>query len=222
MPLATTSTSSSSLRGSQRSSCSTLNGPKRSCTTAAVIFMSGPGLLGSVGRLGEARNRFCKILRGLRARDRELSSKDEAGNALNACFLGGQCFALDLSDVFVAGERRAHLLRIEADIRGGFDQYVAVGEVGALGEIEIHQPLFHGRRLADGVRPADQAVGIECIRLPADLVDGVGQPFERRSCADALRDAVVTFGGAELRGEVLFACDPFAWNPVVEEIGAIV
>ena len=66
-----------------------MNGPERSCTTAAVIFMSESSeLFGGVGRLGQARNRFSEIFRRLRARDRELSSKDEAGHALNAGLLG--------------------------------------------------------------------------------------------------------------------------------------
>ena len=45
--------------------------------------------------------------------------------------------------VLVAGERRAHVVGIEPDVGRRLHQHLAVDEVGALGEIEIHQPLLH-------------------------------------------------------------------------------
>jgi hypothetical protein len=43
--------------------------------------------------------------------------------------------------------------------------------VGALGEIELHQPLFHPRRIAGAARPQDEAVAVERVRLARDTAD---------------------------------------------------
>src|SRR6185295_1139733 len=89
MPLATTSTSNSSVRGSHRSSSSMVNGPERSCTTAAVIFMTMRlNLFGCVRRPRDARDRFSEIFRGLCARHSKFAVEDEAGHTFDAGLLG--------------------------------------------------------------------------------------------------------------------------------------
>src|SRR5512136_3011105 len=170
MPLATTSTSSSSLRGSHRSICSMLNGPERSCTTAAVIFIRVRlKLNGGASALRYARDCLGEIFRRLCARNRELAAEDKAWHAFNACFFGGNRFLLDLGDILVSGEGFADVLSVQTNIGGSLHQHGVVGQVGALGEIEIHQPLFHLGRLADASRPADQPMRVERVGLPADL-----------------------------------------------------
>ena len=68
-------------------------------------------------------------------------------------------------------------------------------------------------------RPADQPVAVERIGLALHLVGGVSQAFLRRRRGDALGDALVALGRAELGGEILLARHALARNPVVEEIG---
>ena len=92
-------------------------------------------------------------------------------------------------------------------------------EIGAFGEIEVHQPLLHLGRFADPFRPADQPVAVERVGLPLHLVGRVDEAFFRRRGADALRDALVALGRAELGGEILLARHAFARNPVIEEVG---
>ncbi len=65
--------------------------------------------------------------------------------------------------------------RVEADIGRSLHEHGVVGQIGAFGEIEIHQLLFHLGGFADAVCPADQPMRIERVGLPADLVDGVGE-----------------------------------------------
>ena len=48
--------------------------------------------------------------------------------------------------------------------------------VGALGEIKIHQPLFHLGRFADFIGPSDQAVRVERVGLATDLVHRMVRP----------------------------------------------
>src|SRR5262249_2361349 len=176
MPLATTSTSNSSSRGSHRSSCSTVNGPERSCTTAAVIFMTmRPDLFGCVHALADTRDRFREVFRGLCARHSEFTVEYEAGHAFDAGLLGGKCFTFDLGNVLLASQGLFNFLGIEADVGSGLREDFAIRQVGALREVEIHQLLLHLRRLADASGPADQPVRIERVGLPADFVDGVGE-----------------------------------------------
>jgi len=155
----------------------------------------------------------------LRARYRELAAEDEAGHAFDARLLGGLRLAFDLLDVLVALERRAHILRVEADVGGRLHQDGVVGEIGALGEIEVHQSLFHRGRFADPFRPANQPVAVERIGLAFHFLGCVDETFLRRCRRDALCDALVALGRAELGGEVLFARYAFARDPVIEEIG---
>ncbi len=108
---------------------------------------------------------------------------------------------------------------VEADIGRGLHQHGAVGEIGALGEIQIHQLLLHLRRLADAFGPADQPVRVGRVGLPLHLVRGVGEAFIRRRGDDAVGDALVAVDRAEFGGEILFARNAFARDPVVEEIG---
>ena len=70
------------------------------------------------------------------------------------------------------------------------------------------------------VGPADQPVAVERVRLPLILSMCVGEAFRGGRGDDALGDAVVALGRAELGGQIFLARDAFARNPVVEEIGA--
>src|SRR5262249_46424639 len=177
-----TSTSNSSSRGSHRSSCSMVNGPERSCTTATVIFMTmRPDLFGCVHSLRNTGDRFSEIFRGLRTRHSEFTVEDEAGHAFDARFLGGKRFTFDFGNVFLAGQVLFNPLGIQADRCDGLRQYFAVRQVGAFRKIEIHQLLLHLRRLADATGPTDQPVRIERLGLPAHFVAVVGEAVGRRS-----------------------------------------
>src|SRR5262249_53129549 len=151
MPLATTSTSNSSARGSQSSSCSMVNGPERSCTTAAVIFMAMRELFGCVRGLSHTFDRFGEIFGCLCAGDCKLAAEDKAGHAVDPRLFGGQRVTLYFCNIFIACQRLADGVRIEADIRGSLHQHGVTGKVGTRGEIQIHQLLFHLGCLADFV-----------------------------------------------------------------------
>src|SRR5215813_13531451 len=113
MPLATTSTSNSSSRGSHKSSCSMVNGPERSCTTAAVIFMTmRPDLFGCVHPLRDTRDRFSEIFGGLRARHGEFTVEDESRHTFDAGLLGREGFTFDFGIVLIASQGFFNLLGI--------------------------------------------------------------------------------------------------------------
>src|SRR5581483_7922903 len=76
--------------------------------------------------------------------------------------------------------------------------------------------------LADAVGPTDQPMRVKRIGLTADLVDGIIEALRRGRGADTLRDALITFRGAELGGEVLLPRNALTRNPVVEKIGPVV
>src|SRR5450759_2327339 len=108
----------------------------------------------------------------------------------------------------------------ESDAGSRLHQRVAVGKVGTLREIKIHQLLLHLAGFAFHLRPADQPVTVERIGLPLHLVGGVGQAFRGGRRGDALGDALVALGRAELLGQVFLARYALARNPVIEEIRA--
>ena len=62
-------------------------------------------------------------------------------------------------------------------------------------------------------------MAVERVGLPLHLVGGVSEAFRRGRRGDALGDAFVALGRAELGGQVVLARDAFARNPVVEEVG---
>src|SRR3954470_9861236 len=93
---------------------------------------------------------------------------------------------------------------------GGFHQLLAVGEVGAFGEIKLHQPLFHLRVSADVARPQDQPMAVERIRLSRDLVHLVVEALRLGSLRDTAGDRLVAFRRAELGGQVLVTADALA------------
>src|SRR6185295_2700153 len=122
MPLAITSTSNSSGRGSQRSICSMVNGPVRSYTTAAVIFIVVGDLFGGVSGLSHALDRFSEIFRRLRTGNCELAAKNKAGHPLDARFLCGKRLTFDFRNILVACQGLARSLSIETNISRGLRQ----------------------------------------------------------------------------------------------------
>ena len=159
------------------------------------------------------------MFRRLRAGDRDAAAEDETRHAVDPGLLGGFGFAFDALDVGVAGQALAHQVAVHAAIDGGLDQHIGIAEVGALGEIKIHEPLLHAPRIGDAVRPRDDAVAIERVRLPRDFVGRIGQALRGGRGGDALRDGGVALDGTEFRFQIGLAVDAFARNPRVEEIG---
>ena len=101
------------------------------------------------------------------------------GHAVDAGLLGGVGRRSTLLDILRARQEFAHPFGIEAAIGRRLHQHLAVGEIAAIGEIKVHQPLLHLRRLADVARPQDQPVTIERVGLALDLVPRIDQPFAR-------------------------------------------
>ena len=172
--------------------------------------------------VGDLLDRVRQHLRVLRAGNRRDAADDEGRHAVDAGVLGG----IGRCSRRVRRRRRSPacsriVVGVHADVGGGLDQHLAVGEVGALGEIEVHQPLLHLRRLADRLRPQDQAVAVERVGLPLHLVDRVGQALGGGGGGDAPGDLLVALGRAELGGEVLVAADALARHPGIEEIGVV-
>ena len=110
---------------------------------------------------------------------------------------------------------------IEPDIGGGLRQHRLVGEVGAFGEIQLHQPLLHLRRLADRSGPMDQAMAVGRVGLPAELVDRIDEPVLRRGGRDPRGDFLVALRRAEFGRQILLARNAFRGNPVIQEIGVV-
>src|SRR5262245_23537644 len=129
---------------------------------------------------GGALDGLGQVLRGLRAGDGEDTAEDEAGDALDAGLLGGLGLPLDADDVGITRKLLAHPPLFKATLRGGSDQNLAIGEIGAFGEVELHQPLLHRSGIAALAGPPDQAVTIERIRLWRGLVVSVDGPFSGR------------------------------------------
>ena len=63
-------------------------------------------------------------------------------------------------------------------------------------------------------------MAIERVGLALDLVERIGQPFGGGGLGDALRDAAVALGRAELGGQIVLAADAVARHPGIEKIGA--
>ena len=97
-------------------------------------------------------------------------------------------------DILFAGESLAHLIRVHAAIPRGRDQHFVIREVGAFGEIELHQALLHARGITALARPTDQPVAIERVGLPRDGVKIVGEAFlpGRRALVSAAERSAVS------------------------------
>src|SRR5262249_57372859 len=119
----------------------------------------------------------------------EAAAKEEEGHTVDPGFLGGIGSPRDALHVLLAPEPLAHPRRIKAACGCRRNEYVAVGKVGAFGEVELHQPLLHARgRVA---RPQNQAMAIERIGLTLNLVELIGQTLRCRSLGDALCDGAI-------------------------------
>ncbi len=147
------------------------------------------------------------------------AAQDEAGHAVDAGLLGGIRLLLDLGHVFVGSKPAAHIVGIKAAVGGCPHQHLAVGEISAFAEVELHQPLLHAGGIAAGLGPTDQAMAIERVGLSLDVVDRIGESLGRCRGGDPLGDAAITFRRAELGGEVFLPADARAWDPRIEEIG---
>ena len=71
-----------------------------------------------------------------------LRAENEAGHAVDAGFLGAVGVAFDAIDIGVAGKQPAHQIAVHAAIDGGLDQHFGVAQIGAFGEVELHQALL--------------------------------------------------------------------------------
>src|SRR5580704_468120 len=91
---------------------------------------------------GGALDRAGEIFRRLRAGDDDARAEDEARHAVDAGFLGGGGVAFDTIDIGIAGEKPPHQVAVHADIDRGLDQHFGIGEIGAFGEVKLHQPLL--------------------------------------------------------------------------------
>src|SRR5438105_3572040 len=129
---------------------------------------------------GNAGDGGGEIIRRLRAADREAGIENESRYALDARVLGGIGFALDGFDIVIAAKPPPDQIAVQAAILRGLDQNFAIAEVGALREVEVHQPLLDARRIGGTARPADQAMTIARVGLAADLVGRIDEPFRRR------------------------------------------
>ena len=58
-------------------------------------------------------------------------------------------FSLHLRDVVVAAKAIAHAIGIESVLGCRPDEHLAIAEIGALGKVELHEPLLHVRTIAD-------------------------------------------------------------------------
>ena len=120
----------------------------------------------------------------LRPADRDHAAEDEAGDALDSGILSGLCFGGDARDVVVSrkvvarsSRRGRSRPRPPPALRGWSGR--------RLREIELHQPLFHLRRVADRFRPKDEAMAIERVGLALDLVAIIGEPRRGGGLDDA-------------------------------------
>ena len=106
--------------------------------------------------------------RVLRTRHREHAAQDEARHAVDAGLLGLFGLGRHAIDVAVAGEPLAGEPAVHAAVDGRPHQNLAVGEVGAFGEVEFHQPLLHLARVAGAAGiggPQDEAMAIGRVGL---------------------------------------------------------
>ena len=85
-----------------------------------------------------------EIIRRLRAREQKRRIENESRHAVDAGFLRGIGLARNALDIVVAGEQLPHEVAVHAAFLRGMDQNLAVGQIGALGEVELHQSLFDG------------------------------------------------------------------------------
>jgi len=102
------------------------------------------------------------------------------------------------------------------------NQHVGIGEIAAVPEIQLHQPLFHVRGFCPArFRPVKfKPMAVRCIGLALDQPRGpVGEgPLRWRAATTRPGDALVCLDRAELRAEIFVAADcPSRGNPGIEE-----
>src|SRR5208337_3627644 len=74
-----------------------------------------------------------EVFGGLRAGDDDAAAEYEAGDAVDAGFLGAVGFAFDAIDVGVAGEEFSYQIAVHAAVDPGLDQDLGVAQIAALG-----------------------------------------------------------------------------------------
>jgi len=143
--------------------------------------------------------------------------------ALKAALGHGEIFLeyqpkVDFSaDQVVGGEALAHAVRVHADIGCGLRQNIRAGEIAAVAEIKLHQPLLHLRCLALGVGPVDQAMTVDGVGLALHAVRIVFEPLVRRRGDHTPRNILVGFRRAEFLCQILISRNTFARHPRIEE-----
>src|SRR5262249_8010424 len=111
------------------------------------------------------------MFRRLRALHGNAAAENEAGHPVDPRVLARVGLPCPALYVVLAREAHAYALGIEAACGRRPDQHVAVGEIAAFGEIEIHQPLLHAPRMTCLAGPQDQAMAIERIGLALDVIE---------------------------------------------------
>ena len=106
---------------------------------------------------------------------------------------------------------------IQAAIGRRLHQYVRIGEIAAISEIQFHQSLLHLGGFALGLGPVNQPMAIDRVGLALDQVRAIAEAFFIGSGNDAPGNSLVCIDRAEFRGEVFLAADAFTWDPGIEK-----
>jgi hypothetical protein len=166
-------------------------GATRAPTSRGSAVLTGSDA--SIMLARRAFDRLCEMLGRLRTLYGNAITEDEAGHSVDSRFLGGIGVPRDALHVLFAREARAYAVGIEAARGRRRDQHVAIGEIAAFGELEVHQALLHARGITYLPSPQNQTMAIERVGLALDVVGVVAQSLRRRGQHDPLCDGAIAF-----------------------------
>src|SRR6202030_885368 len=157
--------------------------------------------------------------RRLRAGDREAVVENKERYAGNAAIGGEGSGLFDRGHVALAGQIAAHALYVEAADLRRQQERLDLGEIGAFAEAEREYFFDDSRPRAVCSRQADQAVRVERVRLPRNLLEMEFDAFLAAEPRQALVRGADALVAAEFARQIIDARHAFARHARIEKIG---
>lgn len=147
-----------------------------------VVGGGDPGVFSSSAAAEANSKNALEDIRWLGAGDRVTALEDEAGHAGDAHAARNLALPAHLRDAFLAGQKAAYLVLVEAAIRPGSGEDGTVADVLALLEIAVEQSLdhliLHALRPAKAISRCEVTVlGVRAMRSKAKLMPSASPAY---------------------------------------------